>query len=94
MRDHKAWSERFTYIHFPLVVVVDKKCHTYVSVHLFEVNIQDFLQVFQSSGIGEVEDNLTTSADPLSYATNGPGVQEKSLIILKSTLLHTKIISS
>ena len=31
----------------------------------FMVNIQDFLQVFLSSGIGKMEDNLT-SADPLS----------------------------
>ena len=37
---------------------------------LFKVNIQDFLQVFQVSGIGKMEDNLT-SADPLSYTTNG-----------------------
>ena len=35
------------------------------------VNIQDFLQVFQVSGIGKIEDNLT-SADPLSY-NNDPG---------------------
>ena len=34
------------------------------------VNKQDFLQVFQGSGIGKREDNLT-SAVPLSYATNG-----------------------
>ena len=33
------------------------------------VNIQDLLQVFQESGIGKMEDNLT-SADPLSYSTN------------------------
>ena len=32
------------------------------------VNIQDFLQVFQGSGIGKMEDNIT-SADPLSYTT-------------------------
>ena len=31
---------------------------------------QDFLQVFPGSGIGKMEDNLT-SADPLSYTTNG-----------------------
>ena len=37
------------------------------------VNIQDFLQVFQGSGIGKMEDNLT-SADPLSYTTNGSRV--------------------
>ena len=30
------------------------------------VNKQDFLQVFQGSGIGKIEDNLT-SANPLSY---------------------------
>ena len=41
-------------------------------VHL-KVNIQDFLQVFQGSGIGKMEDNLT-SADPLSYTTNGSRV--------------------
>ena len=33
-----------------------------------KVNIQDFLQVFQGSGIGKIEDNLM-SADPLSYTT-------------------------
>ena len=38
-----------------------------------KVNIQDFLQVFQGSGIGKMEDNLT-SADPLSYTTNGSQV--------------------
>ena len=32
------------------------------------VNKQDFLQVFQGSGIGKIEDNLT-SDDPLSYTT-------------------------
>ena len=38
------------------------------------VNQQDFLQVFQGSGIGKMEDNLT-SADPLSYyTTNGSQV--------------------
>ena len=31
-----------------------------------KVNKQDFLQVFQGSGIGKIEDNLR-SADPLSY---------------------------
>ena len=30
---------------------------------------QDFLQLFQGSGIDKMEDNLT-SADPLSYTTN------------------------
>ena len=35
-----------------------------------KVNIEDFLQVFQGSGIGKMEDDLT-SADPLSYTTNG-----------------------
>ena len=34
----------------------------------WRVNIQDFLQVFQGSGIGKIEDNLT-SADLLSYTT-------------------------
>ena len=33
-----------------------------------KVNDQDFLQVFQGSGMGKIEDNLT-SADPLSYTT-------------------------
>ena len=33
------------------------------------VNIQDVLQVFQGSGIGKMEDNLT-SADPPSFTTN------------------------
>ena len=36
----------------------------------FRVNIQDVLQVFKGCGIGKMEDNLT-SADPLSYTTNG-----------------------
>ena len=35
-----------------------------------QVNKQDFLQVFQGSRIEKMEDNLT-SADPLSYTTNG-----------------------
>ena len=35
---------------------------------MFLVNKQDFLQVFQGSGIGKLEDSLT-SADPLSYTT-------------------------
>ena len=35
--------------------------------------IQDFLQVFQGMDIGKIEDNLT-SADPLSYTTNGSRV--------------------
>ena len=34
-----------------------------------EGKYKDFFQVFQGSGIGKIEDNLT-SADPLSYATN------------------------
>ena len=35
-----------------------------VHLHTYEkVNIQDFLQVFQGSGIGKIDDNLT-SADP------------------------------
>ena len=37
---------------------------------LYQVNKQDFFQVFQGSGIGKMEVNLT-SADPLSYTTNG-----------------------
>ena len=32
--------------------------------------VKDFLQVFQGSGIGKMEDN-STSADLLSYTTNG-----------------------
>ena len=53
-----------------------------VQLHLFkknvqvrlQVNIQDFLQVFQDSGIGKMEDNFT-SADPLSLYNydNDPG---------------------
>ena len=35
-----------------------------------EINKEDFLQVFQGSGIGKIEYNLT-SADPLYYTTNG-----------------------
>ena len=42
-------------------------------------NKQDFLQVFQGSGIGKMEDNLT-SADSLSYTTNGFGVDLGSLV--------------
>ena len=37
-----------------------------LSLRMFLVNKQDFLQVFQGSGIGKIEDNLR-SADPLSY---------------------------
>ena len=44
-----------------------------------EVNKQDFLQVFQSNGIGKMEDNLT-NADPLSYTTNGLRVDQVSLV--------------
>ena len=39
-----------------------------------KVNTQDFLQVFQCSRMGKMEDNLT-SADPLSYITNGSRVR-------------------
>ena len=39
------------------------------------VNKRDFLQVFQGSGIGKIEDYLT-SADLLSYATNGSEVDQ------------------
>ena len=42
-------------------------------VIMHKINKQDFLQVFQGSRIGKMEDNLT-SADPLSYTTNGSGV--------------------
>ena len=38
-----------------------------------KVNKQDFLQVIQGSAIGKMEDNLT-SADPLSYTSNGSRV--------------------
>ena len=38
-----------------------------------KVNKQDFLQVFQGSGIRMMEDNLT-SVNPLSYTTNGSWV--------------------
>ena len=45
-----------------------------------KVNIQDFLQVFQGSRIGKMEDNFT-SAD-LSYTTNGQnGITFKAQII-------------
>ena len=40
-----------------------------------KVDKQDFLQVFQGSGIGKIEDNLM-SADPLSYATHGSQVDQ------------------
>ena len=36
---------------------------------LTQVNKQDFLQVFQGSGLGKIEDNLT-SADPLTILYN------------------------
>ena len=48
-------------------------------ISVTRVNIQDFLLVFQGSGIGKMEDNLT-SADPLSYTTNESGVDLGSLV--------------
>ena len=50
------------------------------------VNIQDFLQVFQGSRIGKILDNLT-SADPLSYTTNG-SLEDLVLLSLTETQLH------
>ena len=44
-----------------------------------KVNKKDFFQVFQGSGIGKIEDNLT-NADPLSYTTNGSQGDLGSLI--------------
>ena len=44
-----------------------------------KVNKQNFLQVFQGNGIGNMEDNLT-SADPLSYATIGSRVDQGSWV--------------
>ena len=32
---------------------------------------QEFFLVFQGSGLGKMEDNFTSSADPPSYTTNG-----------------------
>ena len=54
------------------------------------VNIQDFLQVFQGSGIGKMEDNLT-STDPLSYTTTimipgRPGKLSERLLTCKNPL--------
>ena len=43
------------------------------------VNKQDLLQVFKGARIGKIGDNLT-SADPLSYTTNGSGVDPGSLV--------------
>ena len=55
--------------------VVDHFFHCgLVRTHLYKLegkdDKQDFFQVFQGSRIGKTEDNLT-SADPLSYRTNG-----------------------
>ena len=49
---------------------------------LCKVNKQDFLQVFQGSGIGKMEDNLT-SADPLSYTTNGSRGDQEHRVSVK-----------
>ena len=38
-------------------------CNDFVENTCLKVNIQDFLQVFKGSGIGKIEDNLT-SEDP------------------------------
>ena len=48
-----------------------------IRMKIVRVNKQDFFQVFQSSGIGKMEDNLT-SADPLSFTTNGARVDKLS----------------
>ena len=54
---------------------------------VLKVNKQDFLQVFQGSGIEKIEDNLTR-ADPLSYTTtNGTRVDLVSLVSV-SSLAH------
>ena len=52
-----------------------------------KVNKQDFLQVFQGSEIGKIEDNLT-SADPLSYTTTImiPGRLSERLLTCKNPL--------
>ena len=55
-----------------------------------KVNKHDFLQVFQVSGIGKIEDNLT-SADPLSYTTTimipgRPGKLSQRLLTRKNPL--------
>ena len=54
------------------------------------INKQDFFQVFQGSGIGNIEDNLT-SADPLSYTTTimipgRPGKLSERLLTCKNPL--------
>ena len=53
---------------------------------LGKVNIQDFLQVFQGSGIGKMEDNLT-SADSLSYTTNGSRVDLENRVSVKNYIV-------
>ena len=55
-----------------------------------QVNKQDFLQVFQGSGIGKIEDNIR-SADPLSYTTTilipgRPGQLSERLLTCKNPL--------
>ena len=45
----------------------------------FKVNKQDFFQVFQGSGIGKMEDNLT-SANPFFLYNNGSLVDLGSLV--------------
>ena len=50
-----------------------------VMPYLIKVNNQDFSQVFQSSGIAKMENNLT-SADPPSHTTNGYRVDPGSLV--------------
>ena len=54
---------------------------TSINYPLVDIDEQVFrvLQVFQGSGIGKMEDNLT-SADQLSYTTNRSGVDPGSLV--------------
>ena len=50
-----------------------------LSVVAVKVNKNDFLQIFQVSGIEKMADN-STSVEPLSYTTNGSRVDLVSLV--------------
>ena len=52
--------------------------------------MQDLFQVFQGSGIGKMEDNLT-SADPLSYYTTNGSRVDLVRQVSKKTLLQLTI---
>ena len=59
-RNHETWVS--------LRQQITKQPEKHDGCEVETVNKQDFLQVFQGSGIGKIEDNLR-SADPLSYTT-------------------------